>query len=170
MSVASGVQRLDPPVNASKDHVLGPPDAPITLVEYGSYACPNCRAAHNRVIELRDQFGDRLVYGFRHRPIAGDPLAREAAELVELAAEKGKFWKAHVALMTRSALVAQPRSVRPSNQRAGRPIRAMFRASRWMFDSVPWRRPLPHSTASTTRSRVCRGFTLTQPAPRRPAS
>ena len=103
MSVASGVQRLDPPVNASKDHVLGPPDAPITLVEYGSYACPNCRAAHNRVIELRDQFGDRLVYGFRHRPIAGNPLAREAAELAELAAEKGKFWKAHVALMTRSA-------------------------------------------------------------------
>ncbi len=35
-------------------------------------------------------------------------------------------------LMTRVELVAQPRSVRPSSQRAGRPIRAMFRASRWM--------------------------------------
>lgn len=103
MSVATGVPRLDPPIDPSKDHVLGPTDAPITLVEYGSYACPNCRAAHNRVIELRDQFGDRLVYAFRHRPITGNPLAQEAAELVELAAEKGKFWKAHVALMTRSA-------------------------------------------------------------------
>ena len=39
-----------------------------------------------------------------------------------------------------------------------------------MLDSQPWRRPLPHSTASTTRSRVCTGLTLTQPEPRRPAS
>ena len=44
------------------------------------------------------------------------------------------------------------------------------RAPRWMFDRVPWRRPDPHSTASTTRSRVCVGLTLTQPLPRRPAA
>ena len=44
------------------------------------------------------------------------------------------------------------------------------RAPRWMFDSVPWRRPLPHSAASTTRSRVWRGLTFTQAEPRRPAS
>ena len=30
--------------------------------------------------------------------------------------------------------------------------------------------PDPHSTPSTTRSRVCTGFTFSQPAPRRPAS
>ena len=44
------------------------------------------------------------------------------------------------------------------------------RAPRWMLDSQPRRRPLPHSTASTTRSRVCRGLTLTHPGPRRPAA
>ena len=44
------------------------------------------------------------------------------------------------------------------------------RAPRWMLDEVPWRRPEPHSTASTTRSRVCVGLTLTQPLPRRPAA
>ena len=44
------------------------------------------------------------------------------------------------------------------------------RAPRWMLDSLPRRRPEPHSTASTTRSRVCTGLTFSQPAPRRPAS
>ena len=36
------------------------PDAPIALLEYGSYACPYCRAAHERIITLRDDFGDRM--------------------------------------------------------------------------------------------------------------
>ena len=64
------------------DHVLGPADAPITLVEYGSYACPHCRAANERIAEVRDQFGDRLRYVFRHRPLTGSDIARRAAELV----------------------------------------------------------------------------------------
>ena len=48
--------------------------------------------------------------------------------------------------------------------------RRRSRAPRWMLESQPWRRPEPHSTASTTRSRVCTGFTFTQAEPRRPAS
>jgi NhaA family Na+:H+ antiporter len=95
-------QRLEPPLDPAADHLLGDPQSPITLVEYGSYACPHCRAAHLRVVQLRDQFGDRLVYAFRHRPLPGSELAVPAAELAERAAEQGKFWKAHVALMTRS--------------------------------------------------------------------
>lgn len=95
-------QWLDPPVDSDKEHILGAPDAPITLVEYGSYACPHCRAAHDRIVDLRDQFGDRLAHVFRHRPLTGSELAVRAAELAERAAERGKFWKAHVALMTRS--------------------------------------------------------------------
>ena len=85
----------------SCDHVLGPADAQITLVEYGSYACPYCRAANESIAEVRDQFGDRLRYVFRHRPLTGSDIARRAAELAERA-ETEQFWKAHVALMTRS--------------------------------------------------------------------
>jgi hypothetical protein len=55
---------LDRPVDDKFDHVLGPADAPITLVEYGSYACPYCRAANERIAEVRDQFGDRTRYVF----------------------------------------------------------------------------------------------------------
>ncbi len=43
------------------------------------------------------------------------------------------------------------------------------RAPRWILESLPRRRPDPHSTASTTRSSVCTGLTFSQPAPRRPA-
>ena len=101
--MVGGGQWLDPPLDPRKDHLLGSPSAEIALVEYGSYACPHCRAAHDRIVDLRDQFGDRLVHAFRHRPVPGSELALAAAQLAERAAEAGKFWKAHVALMTRSA-------------------------------------------------------------------
>jgi Na+:H+ antiporter, NhaA family len=94
--------RLDRPVNAAYDHVLGPDNAEITLVEYGSYACPHCRAANERISQVRDQFGDRLRYVFRHRPLTGSEIARQAAELAEHTENPEKFWDAHIALMTRS--------------------------------------------------------------------
>jgi NhaA family Na+:H+ antiporter len=95
--------RLDRPVRREYDHVLGPDDAPITLVEYGSYACPHCRAANERIAQVRDQFGERLRYVFRHRPLTGSDLARRAAELAEHAHDSNQFWDAHIALMTRSS-------------------------------------------------------------------
>ncbi len=99
--------RLDRPVNAAYDHVLGPDNAEITLVEYGSYDCPHCRAANERISQVRDQFGDRLRYVFRHRPITGSGLARRAAELAEHTKDPEKFWDAHVALMTRSPSLSE---------------------------------------------------------------
>ena len=102
MSDIEMATRLERPVNAAYDHVLGPDNAEITLVEYGSYDCPHCRAANERISQVRDQFGDRLRYVFRHRPISGSSLARRAAELAEHTADPEKFWEAHVALMTRS--------------------------------------------------------------------
>jgi NhaA family Na+:H+ antiporter len=99
--------RLDRPVNAAYDHVLGPDNAEITLVEYGSYACPHCRAANERISTVRDQFGDRMRYVFRHRPLTGSEIARRAAELAEHTEEPEKFWDAHVALMTRSSSLSE---------------------------------------------------------------
>ncbi len=93
---------LDRPVDGTWDHILGPNDAPITLVEYGSYDCPHCRAANERIVQVRGEFGDRLRYVFRHRPIRNSDIARRAAELVESIEDAEKFWDAHVALMTRS--------------------------------------------------------------------
>src|ERR1700755_97837 len=94
--------RLDRPVNHKTDHVLGPADAEITLVEYSSYACAHCRAANERIAQARDQLGDRVCYAFRHRPLTDNSLAFRAAELAELAQTPEAFWSAHMKLMTRS--------------------------------------------------------------------
>jgi len=99
--------RLDRPVDATRDHVLGPEFAEITLVEYGSYDCPHCRAANERISEVRNQLGDRVRYVFRHRPITGSDIARRAAELIEQAHTPDEFWSAHVALMTRSRTLTE---------------------------------------------------------------
>src|SRR5262249_8862540 len=53
---------LDRPVDVGRDHVLGPPDAEMTLVEYGSYACPRCHAVHEVIEGLRSRFGERMRY------------------------------------------------------------------------------------------------------------
>lgn len=94
--------KLDRPVDVRHDHVLGNPDGDMTLVEYGSYACSYCHAAHEVITDLRDRFGDRLRYVFRHRPIADSEEARRSAELAEYASETtGRFWEVHDVLMKR---------------------------------------------------------------------
>jgi len=71
---------LSPPVDLQRDHVLGPPDAEMTLVEYGSYACPSCHVVHEVLEQLRSRFGDRMRYVCRHLPTA-DVDAVPGAEL-----------------------------------------------------------------------------------------
>ena len=94
--------RLHPPVNGRPDHALGDPGAPITLVEYGSFNCPSCFAAHEIIANLRDRFGDRMRYIFRDRPLSGNETARSAAVLAQYAHETtDQYWQAHNALMKR---------------------------------------------------------------------
>jgi len=93
--------RLQPLVSDSDDHVICE-GAPITLVEYGSFSCPYCFAAHEVLANLRDRFGSRLRYVFRHRPITGNEHALKAAELAEYAWETtGDYWPIHDVLMKR---------------------------------------------------------------------
>jgi NhaA family Na+:H+ antiporter len=107
MSEVELSNKLDRPVDIDYDHTLGPANAEITLVEYGSYACPYCRAANERIAQVRDQLGDRLRYVFRHYPLTGSDIALRAAELVEHAKDPKSFWEAHIALMTRSEMLSE---------------------------------------------------------------
>ena len=107
MSDAPSTTRLDRPVDPAYDHILGPENADITLVEYGSYGCPYCRAANERIAAVRDRFGERLRYVFRHRPVTGSDIAVRAAELVERTEDAQQFWRAHLTLMTRSETLTE---------------------------------------------------------------
>ena len=99
--------RLDRPVDPAIDHVLGGPEAEVTLVEYGSYACQHCHAAHEVVGNLRDRFGPRMRYVYRHLPLTDREHAMRAAELAEYAsASRGEFWPVHDTLMRRGPVFA----------------------------------------------------------------
>ena len=93
-------EKLDPPIDLDQDHVLGPADAELTLVEYGRYGCSTCCAVHEVVEGLRSRFGERMRYVFRHMPDSSNENAVRAAELAEYAAETtGRFWEVHESLM-----------------------------------------------------------------------
>lgn len=78
------------------DHALGPSDAPVTLVEYGDFQCPHCRAAHFYLKNVLATMGDDLRFVFRHMPLAQiHPMAQPAAEAAEAAGAQGKFWPMH---------------------------------------------------------------------------
>ncbi|MGY1753913.1 Na+/H+ antiporter NhaA [Blastococcus sp. SYSU D01042] len=95
-AAASRPVRLDPPVDPAVDHVRGPVDAPLTLVEFGDVECPFCGKATGVVGELRGRFGDELRYVFRHLPLVDvHPHAELAAEATEAAGAQGAFWAMH---------------------------------------------------------------------------
>jgi Na+/H+ antiporter NhaA len=91
---------LSDDVDPERDHVRGPDDALVTLLEYGDYQCPYCGQAEVVVRELLDSFGDDLRYVWRHLPL-GDvhEHAQMAAEAAEAAAAQGKFWAMHDRLL-----------------------------------------------------------------------
>ena len=99
--------KLDPPVDPARDHLLGDENAELALVEYGNYTRDSCHAAHEVVADLRDRFGSRMRYVFRHRPAGENNNAVRAAELAEFASEMtGQFWPVHDALMKRGPSIS----------------------------------------------------------------
>jgi Na+/H+ antiporter NhaA len=87
-------------VDLERDHVRGPIDAPVTLVEYGDFECPFCGQAEPVVRDLLREFGD-VRYVWRHLPLNDvHPRAQVAAEAAEAAADQGAFWEMHDLLLS----------------------------------------------------------------------
>ena len=96
---------LTQPVSA-RDHVEGPADAPLTLVEYGDYQCPYCGAAYPVVKRLQNTLGKKMRFVFRNFPVTqSHPYALIAAETAEAAALQGKFWEMHDLLFEQQAFL-----------------------------------------------------------------
>jgi protein-disulfide isomerase len=78
------------------DHIQGPADAEVTLVEYGDYECPHCGRAYPIVKRVQKHFGKRLRFVFRNFPLGEmHPHAEGAAEAAEFCGAQGKFWEMH---------------------------------------------------------------------------
>jgi len=79
-----------------QDHAQGPADAPITLLEFGDYECPDCGNAYPVIKRLIAEMGPRLRFIFRNFPLSNvHPHASVAAQAAEAAAAQGKFWEMH---------------------------------------------------------------------------
>jgi hypothetical protein len=95
----TAMQRVDEIGNA--EHVRGPADAALTVIEYADFQCPYSARAHIALRDLGERFGGiRLVY--RHLPLAHlHPLAELAAEAAEAAGSQDRFWDMHDLLYER---------------------------------------------------------------------
>lgn len=105
-----GANRETPAVNtnnptADDDVILGDPDAPVTMIEFGDYQCPFCRKLFTETeIQLRKEYIEtgklRMIY--RDFPLDQiHPFARPAAEAAECARDQGKYWIYHDMLFTK---------------------------------------------------------------------
>ncbi len=86
-------------VSPDHDHVRGPLNGRVTVVEYGDFECPYCGQAEPIVRELLREFGD-VRYVWRHLPLNDvHAHAQFAAEAAEAAAAQGAFWPMHDLLL-----------------------------------------------------------------------
>jgi Na+/H+ antiporter NhaA len=90
---------LAEPIDPERDHIRGPADAPVTMLEYGDFECPFCGQAEPIVRELLLEHGE-VAYAWRHLPLNDvHPAAQQAAEAAEAAANQGAFWEMHDLLL-----------------------------------------------------------------------
>jgi protein-disulfide isomerase len=91
------------------DHIKGPFNAPVTLLEYGDYECPYCGMAYPIVNRVLKHFGTRLRLVFRHFPLTqAHPNAEPAAEAAEYAGAHKRFWEMHDGIYANQAVLGMP--------------------------------------------------------------
>lgn len=80
---------------------LGDPNAPVRVVMFCEFNNAACRGWHTAGYwsQFQEQFGDDIVFVYRHFPNDADPQSAKAAEAAQCAADQGAFWAYHDALM-----------------------------------------------------------------------
>jgi Na+/H+ antiporter NhaA len=97
---AEDIQDLADDIDPARDHIRGPEDAPVTLVEYGDFECTYCGQAESVIRDLLAEFDDDVRYVWRHLPLNDvHQHAQMAAEASEAAAAQGRFWDMHDILL-----------------------------------------------------------------------
>jgi protein-disulfide isomerase len=98
---AEDILDLAEDVDPERDHIRGPDDAPVTLVEYGDFQCEYCGQAEQVIRELLTKHGDDVRYVWRSLPLNDvHPNAQMAAEAAEAASAQGRFWDMYDRLLS----------------------------------------------------------------------
>jgi protein-disulfide isomerase len=103
--------RLDfaAPAIGAVDHVLGLPQAPVTVVEYADFECPTCKQAAPAVKIMLKRFPGRVRFVYRHFPLEElHPHALDAALAAEAAGVQGRFWPMHDLLFDNQRHLERP--------------------------------------------------------------
>jgi Na+/H+ antiporter NhaA len=100
LGTAEVITDLVVPVDPDRDHIRGPEESLVTVVEYGDFECPYCGLAEPAVRELLRNFGGDVRYVWRHLPLNDvHPHAQLASEAAEAAARQNAFWDMHDLLL-----------------------------------------------------------------------
>jgi len=141
LGTADVITDLVVPVDDGRDHIRGPEQAPVTVVEYGDFECPYCGMAEPAVRDLLRDFGD-VRYVWRHLPLTDvHPHAQLAAEATEAAAKQGAFWEMHALLLehqgalTTRDLIGYAASLRLDTERFSADLRKHAGAARVAEDT-----------------------------------
>jgi protein-disulfide isomerase len=90
------------------DHVRGGDidKADVVIIEYSDFECPFCSRHHPTMLQVMEEYGDKVAWVYRHFPLSFHPEAKPAALASECAAEQGKFWEYADALFENQTLLA----------------------------------------------------------------
>lgn len=111
-ATADAILDLADEIDPARDHIRGPEDARVTLLEYGDFECTYCGLAESAIRELLTSFGDDVRYVWRHLPLNDvHQHAQLAAEASEAAAAQGRFWDMHDTLLNHQGELT-PRDVK----------------------------------------------------------
>ncbi|MDJ0787231.1 MAG: thioredoxin domain-containing protein [Myxococcota bacterium] len=99
-------------VEVGRSPVLGPEDAPITIVEFSDFQCPYCTRVKPTLAQVREEYGDQVRVVFKHFPLSFHTKAIPAHKAAIAAGDQGKFWEMH------DLIFQNPKDLEPEQLRA----------------------------------------------------
>ena len=106
-----GISFIQFPVTAA-DHIKGPEDAPVTIIQFADFNCSYCKAFFREIAPLEKKYKGRIRWVFKHFPLdqscnprfkTAHPDACKCSRAAICASEQGKFWEAHDYLFDRTS-------------------------------------------------------------------
>lgn len=85
-------------INVGTSPVLGPKDAPVTIVAFMDFQCPYCIREFPKIKQILDKYPETVRFVFKHYPLKFHKQAKPAhaaAEFAKLERGEEAFWKFH---------------------------------------------------------------------------